>query len=87
MRHSTEAVKKLRSINVPLQQHFQRSYGSLSIRSVGGQHNGATGNDAQGHDTKQALGIHATVAGFDPDGTAEFICLLHKVCSLLIVQA
>ena len=82
----TEAVKKQRSINVPLQQHFQCGNGCLCVRAISGQNHSSAGDDTQGHDTQQALGVHTAAAGLNPNGAVEFICLLHEVCSLLVMQ-
>ena len=75
-----------KSINVPLKQSLQRGNSGLSIVAVGRQLNSSTGYNAQGHDTKQALGIHLPAAGFNPNAAIEFVRLLNKVSSLLIVQ-
>jgi hypothetical protein len=74
------------SINIPLEQFLQSCDSCLFVRTNGGKGDRGTGDDTEGHDTKQALGIHFSVLGFQPDGTLELISLLDEVGSLPIVQ-
>ena len=82
-----EAVELDNSINVAQEQGLQCVHSSLSIRAGSSQRYRGTGNNAQGHDSQQALGIHLAAAGFQPNAALKFVGLLHEVCSLFVVQA
>ena len=74
-------------VYIPLQKGFQSVYSSLSIGAHGTQGNRGAGDDAQGHDAQQTLGVHFPILGFQPDAAFKFIGLLHEICSLLVVKA
>ena len=74
-------------VDVPLEQRLQGVDSRLFVGTNGRQGHGSAGNDAQGHDTQQALGIHLTVQRLQPNAALKFICLLDKVCSLPVMEA
>ena len=74
-------------VDVPLEQRLQGVDSRLFVGTNGRQGHGSAGNDAQGHDTQQTLGVHLTVQRLQPNAALELIGLLDKVCSLPIVEA
>ena len=74
-------------VDVPLEQRLQGVDSRLFVGTNGRQGHGSAGNDAQGHDAQQTLGVHLTVQRLQPNAALELIGLLDKVCSLPIVEA
>ena len=84
---SRAGVSYVKSVNVPLEQSFQCIHSSLSIGTDSAQGNRGTGDNPQGHNTKQALGIHLAALGLQPNAAFKLIGLLYEVGSLSVVQA
>ena len=73
--------------NVLLQHNFQCSNCFIFVSAICRDGNNTAGNNTQGHNTQTALGFHRPLLGFQPNPAGEFICLLHEVCSLTVMQA
>ena len=77
----------MKLIYIPLEQGVQCIHSSLSIRAGSTQCNSRAGNNPQGHDTQQALGVHLAITGLQPDAALKLIGFLDEIGCLFVVQA